>query len=212
MTQGPEIIIGHGQSLAYNPKDNKFWMWRDLEKKSGGWKDPLGSVLQRVDPTTLNVDHVTTFTMKEYNGAKLGGGHNLTFDKNGNGYFVTIGTTKDKKGKTYKNVEKIYRFSIKSGKKLSVRLVQQILYAPNKTNLQAIGYDPALNRLALLADDSIQYIPVAKLQGKKGKIKAGDISYAKYATKRECESIAFDSNGTPYLFVNRYPEILRGTL
>ena len=45
---GPEIVTGHGQTLAYNPKSHELWYVRETKV--------LNTTLVRVNPKTMEVE------------------------------------------------------------------------------------------------------------------------------------------------------------
>jgi hypothetical protein len=237
---GPTIDIGHGQSLAYDKITKSFYMWYDAEKKGSGWvhKTDGIAIIKKINPNTLKVTSTTEFKLKASNGSTVQMGHNLTFDNDGNAYFVAVGSArvaKDQSAPSPKNytavsnIEKIYRIAnISKPASLKVDQLVNIKFAPNKKNIQSIGFNPVLNQLLIVADDSIQTIPIAKINNiaprtivnqtdpAKAEIQipateltAADIGYVNYKSKREFEAMTFDAQGYGYVLLNRGPEILK---
>jgi hypothetical protein len=200
---GPEIPIGHGQTLAYNSKTETLWMFRDETNKNGGWKDANLGSLQRINTETLRPDVLIKFRMKTPTGNKATIGHVMTFDHKGRGYFVTtVGNSSPKTKRT-----NIYRFTISKKFVVKVNLVQQIKIAPNPVRLQGLAFNPKGNRLVLFAEDAITTIPVDKF----GKLKKKDLQYMQYKSKREPEGMCFSTDGYAYLLFNQGPELLKST-
>jgi DNA-binding beta-propeller fold protein YncE len=221
MKVGPLITIGHGQSLAYNPKTKELWMWQDREKAGGGFSDPNGTArLQRISTATLKPNLVVNFKLATRAGTPIQMGHNLAFDNDGNAYFAVNGNARlysdPSDSSTYygsKVVLKIYKITFTKNKRVRVSWVQNIQYGPRVPGspVQSMGYNPRTDKLVVIADDSIITIPASKLTGKIGDLKASDIHYANFKTGREFEGIAFDKSGYGHLLLNRGPEILRTT-
>jgi hypothetical protein len=220
MKVGPLFTVGHGQSLAYNPKTKQLWMWQDREKSGGGFSDKNGVArLQRVSKTTLKADLVINFKITSKGGSPIQMGHNLAFDKKGYGYFVTTGGAQvfsdptDPSTGSAQTVLKVYKITFGSKNKVRINWIQNIQNGPREAGspIQSLGYNPRTNKLIVVGDDSILTLPVSKLTGKIGDLKASDIHYANFNTKREFESITFDKSGYAYMLLNRGPEILKST-
>jgi hypothetical protein len=236
---GPTIDIGHGQSLAYDKITKSFYMWYDEEKgKKWVHNDDGIAIIKKINPSTLKVTSTTEFKLQASNGDKVQMGHNLTFDNDGNAYFVAVGKARVAKSQTApypkdytveSNIEKIYKIeNISKPASLKVDQLVNIKFAPNKKNIQSIGFNPVLNQLLIVADDSIQTIPIAKISNiaprtivnqtdpAKAEIQipateltAADIGYVNYTSKREFEAMTFDAQGYGYVLLNRGPEILK---
>lgn len=215
---GPEITIGHGQSLAYNPKSKELWMSLDTETKKG-WASPFKATLQRINHKTLKVNKKINFTMSTY-GVGIQEPHNLVFDENGYGYFATFHDDKSMR---------IYRLYIKSNK-VHVEFIQRFINGITNTNIQGIAYNRKSQRLYIIATDLIWSLPKNSLgqmmvdpnSGQSSptnnisinyipKLVSDDFQYTMFNSAREFEALTFDNAGYAYLLTIRGPEILRTT-
>ncbi len=187
-----QMTVGHGQTLAYNPKTKKLWYIPNAKRKWGK------AVM--VNPDTLKQEASIDFVFKK----NIKCPSVLTFDKNGNAYVYT----KSYGGWAPKNTAKIYKGTI-TPSKVKFRLVMSgIRYAPGDI-VQSIGYNPANDCLYLMSDCSIIRVPVAKLNTKKSKLKKSHIKAARFGGQREFEGIAFDNAGNGYFLVNKPDEIMQ---
>jgi len=89
------------------------------------------------------------------------------------------------------------------------RLTHQVLQHGPGTRVQSMGYNPRTGKLYLVSDDSIAKLPAKKLNGK-GHLTKGNVTWNKFASRREFEGLAFTHNGQAYLLSNHNPEILAG--
>ncbi|QBO36593.1 hypothetical protein EQG49_08960 [Periweissella cryptocerci] len=193
---GKKFTAGHGQSLAMNPKTGQLWEIKDtnMNPKKGAY-----ATIQRIDPSSLKPTGSVKFRLSPTTNM----GHNLTFDKDGNAYFYTYVTSNGGTGK--KGNVKIYKGNIATNK-VSFSLVMQGLKYNAGTHSQSMSYNAKKNELMFVADGSLQSIPVAKL----GSLTAKDVRETVFnKTKREFETVQFDSKGYAYLMTNRGPEILK---
>jgi hypothetical protein len=101
-----QMLVGHGQTLAYNPKTNKLWYFPTMKRKA------CKAVM--VNPTTLKQEAAINFKMK----SSIQCPSTLTFDMNGNAYCYA----RARGGWGGKNVAKIYKGTI-TPNKVSFRLV-----------------------------------------------------------------------------------------
>lgn len=191
---GPQIDVGHGQSLAYNRKQHSLWMWRDRPDM----KPTASSTIQRISMSSLRPNRAIKFHMNN-RGAMVPAGHNLTFDNSGHAYWWGISG----------GHVKIYR-GVLGAKSIRVSLVKQLLKNQTGTHQQSMGYNPHNGRLYLVSDDSIQTLPASKTYGH-GSLKPSDIKYTRFHSGREFESMIFDKSGHAMLLTNRNPELLRST-
>ncbi|WP_105956934.1 hypothetical protein [Apilactobacillus quenuiae] len=184
---GPKINVGHGQSLAYNPKNNTLWY-----------------ILMGVNghKATLVRASLKTFSPIKKIHFKFSSSYNLsnelTFDKHGNMYTYI---------KYLPNKRSAGRIVIFKGKILGNRvhfnvIKQGILNGPG-FHTQGLGYNPKSNRLYFVSDGIISSIPIKKL----GRLKPNDVHTTCFKTKREFEGIAFSKNGTGHILMNRGPEL-----
>ncbi|MFT9237975.1 MAG: hypothetical protein ABF503_14375, partial [Lacticaseibacillus paracasei] len=188
---GPQITIGHGQSLAYNKKNHTLWMWKDRSDM----KPTKESIIQQISTSKLVPNKTIKFTM-DNRGVLISAGHNLTFDSNGHAYWWTV---------SHGSV-KIYRGVLKQHS-IKVELIKQLLKHSTGTHEQSIGYNSRNGRLYLVSDDSIQSLPISKTFNK-SILKPNNIRYTRFDSGREFEGIDFDNSGHAILLKNRTPEAM----
>ncbi|PJE50266.1 hypothetical protein BSQ36_04050 [Pediococcus damnosus] len=194
---GPKFKgFGHGQSLAFNPKDPSHLWFLGTNTSSGNHVSTYANV-QQVKISTLKVDKKINFRLKSKY-SYVASGLNLAFDKYGNAYLDSKQAgygLKLYKGKIY---SKSVKFSL---------VMQGLKYGPG-THTQSLAYNKKRNRLYMIADDSIISVPVSKL----GKLKKSDVQSTQFTAKREFEGLQFTSDGSSYLLTNRGYEILKGSM
>jgi hypothetical protein len=190
VTFGPWIKnFGHGAAVAYNPKDKCLWFTSATGKATTN--------LQRINMNTLKPDLKIVFKLKST--VKMG--NNLAFDKKGRCYFWSYSGG----GWAPKGSIKIYQGKIPKSHKVKFKLIMQGIRNPISTNIQSMGYNSKSNRLYLVSNQAIMSVPVSKL----GKLKNKDVKVSVFTGKREYEGISFDQQGTGYLLVNKYSELLK---
>lgn len=191
MKIGPWCKIGHGSTMAYNPKDGCLWFLGETVSNT--------SNMQRINMKTLKPDLKINFTFSS--NEKLLVSNNLTFDKQGRCYFYNYsGST----GSFPEGAMRIYQGQITNNKKVSFRLTKvSVLNNPTR-RIQSMGYNPSSNRLYMVADEVIMSVPVKKLD----KLKKKDVRLTIFKGAREYEDIAFDAKGNGYVMVNKRPELL----
>ena len=194
---GPKFNIGHGQSLAYNPKTKTLWMWQD-DVTSSNLK------LLQISTTTLKPVNLYKFQL-EGTGFKISGVHNLAFDKDGY-FYIAICQVKSGCQVPVGGV-KFYRGKISGTKVVNVSCVKSVISHFPGTIHQSIEINPVTNCLYLISDDVFYMVPISKLLA--GTITVKDLKYTKFSTDREFESVTFDPNGKEYLLLLRGPEILK---
>ncbi|MEA4957091.1 hypothetical protein SDC9_17038 [bioreactor metagenome] len=191
---GPKFIVGHGQSLTYNPKTKSLWMWQDNAKNSNNLK------LMKINKKTLKPSIIYKFKVKNTE-KYFKQFHNLAFDRYGNFYT-------DKIVKTKKNPNGY--ICIFSGRlnhnKIKMKLLTIIKKRPGIYS-QSLAINNKNKRLYLVSDGAIYSIPMVKLLN--GNLKESDFYYTLFKTKREFESISFDKYGKAYLLILRGTEILK---
>ena len=187
---------GHGQTLAYNPKDQGLYMWRDNRKGNGG---PIGNqgYIQHISAKTLRPDRAISFHMNGHDASVYGG--TQTFDQDGNVYFWSL---EGPRAVIYKG--RITQHSVK------FRRTNQILKKAPGTFAQSMGYNPKRGRLYLVSDDSIASFPAKQLNGH-GSLTRHSFEWSELTPRREIEGLTFDNAGTAYLLANHNPEVLRST-
>jgi len=191
MTQGPKFDIGHGQSLALNPKNGQLWLTR-----SDGIAGNYGSAV-RVSPKTLRPVRIVDYRLANKNGVRLAVNSTLTFDKRGYAYFSSY---------SGRHGLRVYR-GIMNGRGVHFRLIMQSLaYRPGQTH-QSIAYNAKSDRLYFVSDDAISSVPLAKLI--KRQVKPRDVQATVFNSQREFEALAFTGSGQSYVLLNRGPELLQ---
>ncbi len=185
--------VGHGQSLAYNPKAHELWMWRDRGDMKGG---PTNTV-QRISTSTLMPNKSITFKMSD-GGAYIPGGHDLTFDNHGTALYWEMSS----------GHVKIYKMNIGS-KSVKVTLTKQLFKNGTGTHEQSIGFNSHNGRVYIVSDDSIASFPESKTNGN-GSLTSKDFKYTRFNSKREFESLFF-VGGHGMLLSNKNPEVFRST-
>lgn len=184
---GPTRYIGHGQSMAYNPRTKQMWFIQ---------KNKINAVLQRLDMKTLKPKNTIHFKLNPFTPM----GANLTFDKKGNAYYYSYSSGGDIPKKTVK----LYKGKI-TNKSVKFKIIMQgIRRAPGAT-AQSISYNPKNNNLYLISDGGISRIPIKRL----GKLRKKDIRTVITNQKREFEGLGFKKNGIGYLMPNKGPELMK---
>jgi len=194
---GGIINTGHGQTLAYNPKDNGLYMWRD-NRNSSDLQTSTHAEIQQINPNSLKPEHAIRFYLKAHKTTIIGGG-TLTFDQSGNAYYWA----KSGMG-AY-----IYKGNI-SMQNVKFRRTDQFLKRAPGACEQSMGYNPKRGRLYLISDDSIASFPAKQLNGH-GSLTSKSFEWSRLSPKRETEGLAFDNAGHGYLLMNHNPEVLRST-
>jgi hypothetical protein len=194
---GPIIDVGHGQTLAYNPKAKNLWMSLDRRNSSGKLLDSVNTTFQRINLDTLKPEVSIKFRMTTEQGTKHATPYTMAFDKDGYGYY----TRNSPRGYD------IYRFTIKNNK-VKAKLVQSFAYGPNPTkNVQAMSYNPYRQTLNIISNGAMMSIKVAKI----GNLAPADFSYITFKTNREFETIQFDKLGFAHLLTTKGSEILKSS-
>ncbi|MBW1606201.1 hypothetical protein [Lactobacillus sp. Sy-1] len=190
---GPVFNGGHGQSLAYNPKNKQLWF---LNMGRGSYYHVKA---ERVSIKTLRPNYQVRFKLS-FNSSLMD--NVLAFDKHGRAYtYVRSGGGSVKQG-----AYKIYYGSI-STKGVHFNLARRAIRHAAGPIPQGMGYNPKNNRLYFVSDGSILSIPANKVNT----LKRRDIKYVHVKTNREFEGITFDKHGHGLLLVLRPAELMRIT-
>lgn len=184
---GPTRYVGHGQSMAYNPKSKQMWFVQ---------KNNINAVIQRLDMKTLKPKNKIYFKLNPFTPM----GANLTFDKKGNAYYYSYSSGGDMPKKTIK----LYKGKITNRKVKFKIIMQGIRHAPGAT-AQSISYNPKNNNLYLISDGGVARIPIKRL----GKLRNKDIRTVITNQKREFEGLGFTNKGIGYLMPNKGPELMK---
>ncbi|MBQ3281891.1 MAG: hypothetical protein IJH41_05755 [Eubacterium sp.] len=199
---GPEIQMGHCSAVSYNPKDKHLWIITKTVYKSN--KKPDMQHLWRINMKTLKPDKRLDFKLSTIK--KITTSNHFTFDKRGHVYFFAYAGSKQ--GKCPKGAIKIYQGTISKKNKVSFKLMRNVICNPvvKGNHVQSAGYDLKNDRIYMICDSALMSIPVSKLI--KNKVKPADVWMTQFSINREFEGFECDENGTWYLIVNRYPEIM----
>jgi hypothetical protein len=189
------MVVGHGQTMAYNTKTNKLWYLPLMKQKQ------CRAVC--VDPVTLTREAVIDFKLK----SSIKCPSTLAFDKKGYAYCYMKSS-----GSKWapKETAKIYKGTITPTKVKFSLIMKGIRYAPG-TVVQSMGYNPKKNRLYLVSDRSILTVPVSKMNKSKlakYALLPADIKSTTFAFSREFEGIAYDKAGNGYFLTNKPDEVM----
>lgn len=188
---GPEIVTGHGQTLAYNPKSHELWYVRETKV--------LNTTLVRVNPKTMEVEKEIHFRF----GSTIVFPPTFTFDKDGNCWtytrstgsnWVSAGTIRFYKGRIQEN-------------RVTFRMINQGLRYPPGNLCQTFGYNPVNDRLYVVADGEMLTVPAGKLS--RHRVTPSDVQCIKFGGCREFEGLAFTETGCAYFATNKPSEIMR---
>lgn len=186
---GPTQYVGHGQSMAYNPKNKQMW----FVLKTG-----IHAAIERVNLKTLKPYHRINFKLS----STVPMGENLTFDKRGNAYFYSYVSG----GWAPKKSVKLYKGKITNNSVHFKLVMQGIRHAPGAI-AQSIDYNPKNDNLYLISDGGVTRFPVKKL----GHLSAKNVRTVITNQSREFEGLAFNKKGQGFLLVNKGPELMKMT-
>lgn len=193
VTEGPEIVTGHGQTLGYNPVTNELWFTREAKGKS--------TTFVQVDPDTLEeVKEIHTPFGRRGTVPPV-----MTFDRDGNFWMYTrsAGTNYAPAGTI-----RFYKGKIENNHVSCIQVGQGLRYPPGP-QCQAFGYNPYNDRLYVMSNGEILTVPATKLANCSAT--ADDVECIKFlgSVKRECEGIAFNEEGCAFFMTNKPCEIMR---
>lgn len=196
---GPLMAIGHGQALAYNPKDGHLWMYLDKQNANKSYTETK-SVLQRINMSSLKAEYTINYTTKNSSGTVVPPLHNLAFDKAGNFYSYSYSSSSIK----------IYRGQILDDNVVQLSL-SQIIKKSIGTCKQGLMLDLQNNKMYIESDDALMSLPL----GKVGSLAKNDLAYWTFKTGsgkygREWEG-GFFANGQGHFLMNKGVEILKAT-
>ncbi len=192
----PQVDIGHGQTLSFNPQNKHIYLAEDNTLTDLKSRDDNNTVLE-MDPNTLKPIREYNFKMYHGDSANLQL-HTLAFDKDGNAYWGR------KYGKGYilfygRLDENSVKFAASSN---------MVGNRGGSTN-QGMSYNPQNDRVYFVSDDILTSIPADKVRS--GSFTASDIHYQAFDSGREMESLAFDQDGYGYLLALWPPELMQST-
>lgn len=187
---GPVFVSGHAQSLAENPQNGQLWYVK-------AYDTARPNQMVHLNPRTLRPETVVNYQGPFDLGAVL------TFDNRGQAYFWTH--AKVATPATPLGTVRLYRGTV-NNQGIHFQVIQQRLASDPGFYAQSMGYDPASDRLYLVADESITSLPAAKL----GHLKKTDVGEINFNGQREFEGLFFiPSTGQGFLLTNRGAEIMR---
>ena len=190
----PQIDIGHGETLAFNPQNRHLYIVQDNTLTDLATRDQNNEVVE-MDAQSLNPIRQYNFQMHNGTDGNLQL-HTLTFDKAGNAYWG-------------RKIGMGYMFFYGRLDKNNVQFQAAPSYMKNRGGSpnQGISYNPANDRIYYVTDDILTSIPAQQVRD--GSFKPSDIHYTALTSRRECESLAFDQEGHGYLLMLWPAEIAR---
>lgn len=192
----PEVDIGHGQTLSFNPDNGHIYLAEDNTLTDLASRDDNNTVLE-MDPDTLKPIREYNFKMYHGDSANLQL-HTLAFDSKGNAYW----------GRKFNGG---YMFFYGRLDENGVSFQASPSYVGNRggsTN-QGVAVNPQNNRLYFVSDDILTSVPTSGVRS--GDFSDGDIHYQAFNSGREFESLAFDQDGYGYLLALWPPELMQST-
>jgi hypothetical protein len=196
ITASPLINIGHGQTLAYNPKNKHLYLAQD--NQLGQVSNHYYNQITELNSDTMKPVHQYRFRLM-HNGQNMAL-HTLTFDAAGHAYF---GVHAGPKGT--KNVYSIYTGTLNSHR-IRFTPVPQLINWPGSYN-QYLAYNRHNDRIYMISNDVITSVPTRALRA--GTLTSQDVHYVTFDSQREFESLAFDDQGNGYLLALWRAELLR---
>ena len=192
---GRRFYGGHGQALAYNPKNRQLWLL----------VDPSGPLhrgkFDQISTSSLKPIRHVNFSL---NHADLG--DVLAFDNHGNAYNENrIWNWNANKRFKPGNIL-LFKGSI-ARHRADLRLIKQGIRKAPGYIIQGIAYNPRTGRLYIETDDAIMSVPANRL----GKLRPRDVRETILSGHREYEGISFDKKGYAYIVMARPSEILKST-
>ncbi|MGF2384518.1 hypothetical protein [Lentilactobacillus otakiensis] len=192
----PQVDIGHGQTLTFNPQNKHLYLVEDNTLTDLRNRDENNNVLE-IDPNTM--DPIRQYNFKMFQGTK--GNlqlHTLAFDKNGNAYWGR------KNGMGYMI---FYGRLDENGVKFAA--APEKLKTRGGSPNQGVAFNNVNNRIYVVSDDVLTSIPIDKLVA--GTATPDDVNYSVFQSKREWECLAFDSQGYGHLLALWPAELMKTT-
>ncbi|AQW20789.1 hypothetical protein PL11_002100 [Lentilactobacillus curieae] len=191
----PQVDIGHGQTLTFNPQNQHLYLAED--NTLSDLKTDQDNVVMEMDPNTLKPIRQYKFKMLHNKGSKTSNLqlHTLAFDNDGNAYW----------GRKFGDG---YMFFYGRLDEDSVKFSAGSSYVGNRGGdaNQFVSVNPANGRLYFVSDDILTSVPASKVRS--GDFSADDIHYQAFNSKREFEGLAFDQEGYGYLLALWPPELM----
>lgn len=192
----PQVDIGHGQTLTFNPQNKHLYLVEDNTLTDLRNRDENNNVLE-IDPNTM--EPIRQYNFKMFQGTK--GNlqlHTLVFDKDGNAYWGR------KNGMGYMI---FYGRLDENGVKFAA--APQKLKTRGGSPNQGVAFNNVNNRIYIVSDDVLTSIPIDKLEA--GTATPDDINYSVFQSKREWECLAFDQQGYGHLLALWPAELMKTT-
>lgn len=180
----PQVDIGHGQTLTFNPQNKHLYMVEDNTLTDLRNRDENNTVLE-LDPETMNPIRQYNFKMFHGDSANLQL-HTLAFDKDGNAYWGR------KNGMGY-----MFFFGRLDEHSVHFQASPSYVKTRGSSPNQGTSANPANDRLYFVSDDILTSIPTGEIRD--GSFTPSDIHYSVFNSKKEWESLSFDQNGRGYL-------------
>ncbi len=180
----PQVDIGHGQTLSFNPQNKHLYIVQDNILTDLQSMEDNNQVLE-IDPNTMQPIRKYEFKMWRGSSSNLQL-HTLAFDNDGNAYWGR----KNGMG---------YMFFYGRLDQHDVQFQAAPAYFKNRGGSpnQDVAMNNATGRLYYITDDILTSIPVTEVRD--GSFTASDIHYQVYDSKREFEDMTFDNQGYGYL-------------
>lgn len=192
----PQVDIGHGQTLTFNPQNKHLYLVEDNTLTDLRNRDENNTVLE-MDPNTM--EPIRQYNFKMFQGTK--GNlqlHTLVFDKNGNAYWGR------KNGMGY-----MFFYGRLDENSVKFAAAPEKLKTRGGSHNQGVAFNNVNNRIYVVSDDVLTSIPVNKLTA--GTATPDDVNYSVFQSKREWECLAFDSQGYGHLLALWPAELMKST-
>lgn len=192
----PQVDIGHGQTLTFNPQNKHLYLVEDNTLTDLRNRDENNTVME-MDPNTM--EPIRQYNFKMYQGTK--GNlqlHTLVFDNNGNAYWGR------KNGMGY-----MFFYGRLDENSVKFAAVPEKLKTRGGSPNQGVAFNNVNNRIYIVSDDVLTSIPISKLES--GTATPEDINYSVFQSKREWECLAFDQQGYGHLLALWPAELMKTT-
>ena len=196
--KGPNLAVGHGQTLSYDPKTKHLWLSEYVDAKRSSTEI---QTLTKISPNTLKPVEKYQFKLKLQNGKTIPPRSLLNFDKDGNFYYTL-------ERNDYKDGLRVLKGTFNSDySKVEVTDMGTITHGKPGEHYQSISINNVKDRFYLISDSIIYSFPLSKLKSQT--LTKNDFEYTVFDTKREFEGMTFDSAGKEYLLLVNGPEVLK---
>ncbi len=192
----PQVDIGHGQTLTFNPQNNHLYIVEDNTLTDLKNRDQDNTVLEM---TTSNLKPIRQYNFKMFHGSSANLQlHTLAFDKNGNAYWG-------------RKTGMGYMFFYGRLDQHDVQFQAAPTYFKNRGGSpnQGVSINAAKDRIYFVSDDILTSVPTQQVRD--GSFTSGDIHYDAFTSKREFESLTFDQQGFGYLMALWPAELMKSS-